>query len=36
MFQFFSYHSYENGLPAFEILFSFVPILLLPNPTLIM
>jgi hypothetical protein len=34
MFQFFSYHSHEYGLPAFEILFSFVPILLPPNPTL--
>jgi hypothetical protein len=34
MFTFFSYHSHEHGLPAFEILFSFVPILLPPNPTL--
>jgi hypothetical protein len=34
MFQFFSQHSHEHGLPAFAILFSFVPILLPPNPTL--
>jgi hypothetical protein len=34
MFQFFSQHSHEHGLPAFAILFFFVPILLPPNPTL--
>jgi hypothetical protein len=34
MFQFFSYHSHEHCLPAFAVLFSFVPILLPPNPTL--
>jgi hypothetical protein len=34
MLQFFSWHSYEHGLPAFAILFSLVPILLPPNPTL--
>jgi hypothetical protein len=32
MFKFFSYHSHEHGLPAFEILFSFVPILLPLTP----
>jgi hypothetical protein len=34
MFYYFSYHSHEHGLPALAILFSFVPILLPPNPTL--
>jgi hypothetical protein len=34
IFQFFSQQSREYGLPAFAILFSFVPILLPPNPTL--
>jgi hypothetical protein len=34
MFKFSSFHSHEHGLPAFLILFSFVPILLPPNPTL--
>jgi hypothetical protein len=34
MFQFFSWHSHEHGLPAFAILFSFVHILRPPNPTL--
>jgi hypothetical protein len=31
---FFSQHTHEHGLPTSEILFSFVPILLPPNPTL--
>jgi hypothetical protein len=34
MFQYFSYHANEHGLSAFEILFSFVPILLPPNQIL--
>jgi hypothetical protein len=34
MFQFFSQHSHEHGLPAFANSSSFVPILLPPNPIL--
>jgi hypothetical protein len=34
MFQFLSWHSHEHGLPAFAILFSFVPSRLPPNLTL--
>jgi hypothetical protein len=32
MFQFFSKHYHEHGLPAFAISFSFVPILQPTNP----
>jgi hypothetical protein len=32
MFQYFSYHSHEHGLPAFAISFSFVPTLLPLTP----